>query len=329
MDRGRIAILSHTSDIDGVGSAALLIRRYGVPLRNIFFTEYTDSSVAYATGMIRRLAKKGISLYITDLGVSESREPLFADLVAYVRRKGGRVFWFDHHVWSKKGIDTIAAQCEIAVVGENPYFCAAEITRSMLELDDSYSKAFARIVHFSDFNLKAKEKKTMELVSMYAQSIASYNTLPRKRADAKLRHVAKVIAGGRLHDRTIAKDARRFEALSRKRMDYLLAHLYLGERVAVAFAKEKVNATHACNQIKARSRKEVVVLVDLFNGRGHFRTDSYDISGIARLMRGGGHPHAAGFTVDMRRFAGLRSEKQRLSFVSMIDRQIGKLKPEN
>lgn len=323
-------VLSHASDIDGVGSAALLIRRYAIPLENVFFTEYSDKSMAYAIGRVRRLAAKGITLFITDLGISEQREHVFEDLVSYINKHGGRVLWFDHHVWSANAVRNIASMCEVAVVGESREFCAAEITRAMLGLSDKFALEFTRIVHYSDFNLRPRDRKTGDMVAMYALAIADYNALGTRSAiDGKLRRLASVISKGRLSDSTLEKDAKAFEEISKRRVSFLLSHLYLGKNVAVAFAGEKVNATHTCNQIAAISKKKVVVLVDLFNGRGHLRTGYYDISGIARDMMGGGHPHAAGFTVDMKGYGGLRSERQKQRFVDMIDAQIDRLRPHS
>ena len=99
-----VCVMSHASDIDGVGSAALIRMRYGVPLKRIFFADYSTESLDYVDSKLKPLYGSGITLFITDLGTNESLVAEYRSIIDAVRKGGGRVIWFDHHPWPAQAV---------------------------------------------------------------------------------------------------------------------------------------------------------------------------------------------------------------------------------
>ncbi|MEM3839503.1 MAG: hypothetical protein QXF01_02930, partial [Candidatus Micrarchaeaceae archaeon] len=121
--------LTHATDIDGVGSAALIRIRYGIPLSNMFFTSYSTEALSRVEKDIKKAIKEGTMLIIADLAVNDSTLPYFARIIKFVKEKHGSIFWFDHHPWSKAAEKKLAHMCDIAIFGENSRYCGTEITR--------------------------------------------------------------------------------------------------------------------------------------------------------------------------------------------------------
>ena len=127
--------LTHANDIDGLGSAALLKIAYGMSSENIFFTDYSAEGLSYSIKKLsERIGKRSITLFMTDLGMNDYLIDTYRKIIMKVKRQGGKVFWFDHHVWSPSQIEKIASICDVAIIGENSRYCATEITYRNLVL---------------------------------------------------------------------------------------------------------------------------------------------------------------------------------------------------
>ena len=129
-----IFVISHSSDIDGVGSAALVRAKYGVPSKNMLFTNYSKESVEYVEKQMKGRYTKGMTLFLADLGVNERIIGNFLRIVDNVKKRSGTVIWFDHHPWTKGSVKKLAGRCDVAIVGENKDYCATEITYKELML---------------------------------------------------------------------------------------------------------------------------------------------------------------------------------------------------
>ncbi len=319
-----ICVISHASDIDGVGSAALIRRKYAVPLKRLFFSDYSKSSLEYVDSRLRPLYKSAITLFLADLGTNESLIEGYRHILESVLKGGGKVIWLDHHPWSKRAIDELTPLCELAVVGENERFCATEITYRELGFKDRFTRQFVRLVHYSDFNITPKSSKDYETVGTYALSITSYGILKsRERMTARLRHLADVISSGRLYDKAVRDDAQRFKRLNDRRIDGMVKSMLLYPRAAIGFSSY-VQSTAGCVSLMERSGKEIGIYINTSNMRGHLRCEDGDISRLASALGGGGHPHASGFNVD-KRFGKLRTAAQKRRLADFIQVKIEQL----
>ncbi len=317
-----IFIMSHQSDIDGVGSAALIRMKYEVPLSNIFFTDYSKAGLEYVDKNLSTMYKNGITLFIADLGINDSLIPSYKKIVDHVKKHNGSVVWFDHHPWPESAVKEIASKCDIAIVGENDKFCATEITYRELGFRGKFTKDFVKIVHHSDFNIPPKEKGHRDLVGLYALSITNYNTShSRDMMTKKLRHVVDVISKGEFSDPTIRGDATSFKKLNDSRINLMLKDLITRKNFALGFSKQ-IQSTAGCGAIMDKSGKEISIYINISDQRGHIRSRTTDISLLASALGGGGHPHASGFNIDSNKFGYLRTRKQKEAFADFLEEKM-------
>lgn len=321
-----VFVLSHASDIDGVGSAALIKKKYGIPSSRLFFSDYSKEGLEYVNKGLSSFYKKGITLYICDLGVNDSILASYLKILEGVKRYGGKIYWFDHHPWSERAIKTLAKMCEAAIIGENKRYCATEITYRKLGFNDAFTKKFVRLVHYSDFNITPPSKTDFKTIGYYAISITSYNTTRSWNFITKrLRHIADVISEGRLFDAKIKNDAEKFSRVNEARVKGMLKELEIRKDFAVGFSKH-VQSTYGCMAVIEKSRKPIGIYVNTEIGRGHIRSTDPDITSLARSMGGGGHPRASGFNVSLKKFNSFRAKKDRARFADFVQKKITRLK---
>ena len=314
----RTLTITHATDIDGIGSAALLKMRYGIPDSRQFFTDYSPTGIEYVFEQLRKVHMGGDNLFIADLGLNKGTVRIFSEMIRFIKRNGGHVVWFDHHPWDAESISRVASLCDIAIIGENSRHCATEITHRELGFTDHFTSDFARVVHYSDFNIKPRDKKDRETIGIYALSIAHYNTMSIRRRDAKLHRLAGIISSGRPYDAQVKSDALAFERINNERIEKMVARLHVGKRIAVGFSSE-IQSTQACAAVMKKSGKDIAVYVNLKKGKCHIRSRIADCSALASTLGGGGHPHAAGFDIDMGRFGRLKTEDGKRKLVDYID----------
>lgn len=321
-----IAVLSHNADIDGVGAATLIKIKYNLPSNRLFFSGYNKESILFAEKRMRKFYKKGFTLFITDLSLNDPVIDTWSKIIKTIKAKGGRVYWFDHHPWSKEAIKKVAKECEVAIVGENEKYCATEIARMELGLATPFIDEFTRIVHYSDFNLKPKDARSRNLIKIYALSLTSFTKSKSGESMLKnLRHYADVISGRRFTDEKITNESKRFEKLNNERIKKMLKEVYLvGSKIAVGFA-QGVQSTQGCRALIDATGRDIGIVVDPVAGKGSFRTIKSDISGLAVRLGGGGHPHAAGFEINMKKNP-LDSKVRREKFVQIIQKQATEFK---
>ncbi len=322
---GYVFVMSHASDIDGVGSAALVKRKYALGQDRMFFADYSKESLEYVDSRLEKHYGKGMTLFVADLGVNEGLVGTYKKILAKVASGGGKTYWFDHHPWDAKAIKELVPLCEVAIVGENRLFCATEITRRELGLSDPFSKKFASIVHYSDFNLTPKSSSMKRLIGHYALSITSYSTShSRTYLTSRLRHMADVISAGKLEDRRVELDAERFRKTNEERVRRMVKDLYVRKDVAVGFSKH-VQSTYGCGAVIDASGKKIGIYVNVASGKGHIRSTGPDISGLASSLGGGGHPRAAGFNINSVKFGKFRTQKDRNRFADFMQESVEKL----
>lgn len=317
MDSKNIFSLTHQSDIDGVGSAALIKMRYGIPNKNMFFTDYSTANVIRSKREITKAAKAGAVLIIADLGLNEATKRPMLELINSIIKKEGSVYWFDHHMWSDGWIKDVASRCTAAIVNENAKYCATEIVRNELSLNSVFCKKFAQIVHYSDFNMDLKDKGYVKIIAEYAMCITSYSQIRdySKRND-KLRHVSEIISGGKLSDSIIKKDAAEFDKTNKARIKELVRRrLIIMDNVAVGFQK-RVNSTVVGLEIIKHSGKDIAIYINTDDMHGHIRTNKADCVKLANYFGGGGHPHAAGFAIKRKFTFSKASERRRFAMLA-------------
>ncbi len=315
-----IISLTHATDIDGVGSAALIRIRYGIPVERAFFTDYKVESIEAAGKGIRKFLRKGTMLLVADLAVGSETGKAFFDIVKDVKKDGGHVMWFDHHPWDGPYAKKIAMLCDVAIFGENRKYCGTEITKRELGIDGKFENEFSKIVHYSDFAIRPGSHSIYKTVGYYALSIASYQMLPHEEKIAKLRHMTEVISGKKLLDSRIKADADRFRRMNDRETERMMKDLYLGKNMALGFAGD-IQKTYACMKLIEETGKDLGIYINTRSGRGHMRSVKSDCSLLAAKFNGGGHPHAAGFSPDFKKYDFFKSRDDKKRFLADLERQ--------
>ena len=170
-----VAVITHIADIDGVGSAALVRMRFGMPSGNVFFAAHSADEMREVEKGMRRLYSKGVLLFITDLSLRKETAPFFERIIRNVKKGGGGVVVLDHHAWDGAMVERIATKCDFAAFGENRKMCAAELTRSFLGLEGKFVDEFMDMVHHSDFFILNKDKKRQEIEDQWKLCIDYFN----------------------------------------------------------------------------------------------------------------------------------------------------------
>ncbi len=318
-----VAVLSHIADIDGVGSAALVKMRYRIPLGNIFLTGHDRDEVAECASVIGRMSRKGFTLFITDLNPSADSARIYERLVKRIKGHGGRVVWLDHHVWKQEAIDRIARKCDIAVFGENSEMCATQLVHRFLGLDTRFANEFADMVHYIDLFLPTRNKEYARRSEEYKLSIGHYLMRGSHESQQKrLRHLAAVIASGRFTDSRIHAAAAKFKKLNDERIALVLKSMtHLSRGTMLAFSKQ-VDSTDACHSMLVESGAEVSVLVKTDTGHCSIRSTRVNTVPLANSLGGGGHPHASGFSVDLKKYNFFRTKQERWRFAEVLKKKI-------
>lgn len=321
----KIVSVTHANDIDGIASAALIKMKYGMPSSRIFFTDYSERRVAYVGKSVERIARRerGTVLFLTDLGMNKILIGHYKGMIRSVKRNGGIVIWLDHHIWEDYALKEVAAMCDVAIVGENEKYCATEITYRNLKVYGRFAKKLVELVHYSDFNIKPKNRKTYRLIGIYAMSIMLYNTFePYQKRDKALRHVVDVLLQKKFTDERIVRDARRFDRTNRVKLASMLKNLYkAGDDAYVGFS-ENLQSTQACGAIMDKTGCDIGIYINLAKGTAHLRSREFDTTKLSIPLRGGGHPHASSFPIDMKRFNRFRAENDRKRFVEFMTGRI-------
>ena len=310
--------LTHATDIDGVGSAALIRMKYGIPTERAFLTDYRTETIESAYKGMRGFIKKGTVLIAADLAVGTESGRSFFKIVNAVKRAGGHVMWFDHHPWDGPYAKKIARLCDVVIFGENRKFCGTEITKRELKINGKFENEFAKIVHLSDFAVRPESKRRYAVIGYYALSISLYQMLPYDKRIRKLRHMVEAISGKKLLDARIKADANRFRKMNDRQTKVMLKDLYVGDNIVVGFAGD-IQKTYACMKLIEETGKDIGVYINMRSGRGHMRSVKSDCSLLAAEFNGGGHPHAAGFSPDFRKYDLFKSKDDRRRFLADLE----------
>ncbi len=325
MDRDRIFIITHGNDLDGLGSAALIRRKYYVPLKNVFFLDYGEKKLNYAIEDIVRMSKGKSIVFVADTGMNDRQVSSFKHLILHIKKNGGKVFWFDHHYWKKSQVRDIARICDLAIIGENERACAAEITRAELELKDRFSVMLAKMAHETDFApiLHPYIRNVKNPVEVYGLAFSYYNTIDGiEKQTASLRKVVGMLSSGRFLDKAIVDQAREFESRTKMELSRIERQIYsVNKDFSIGFA-QSINSNIACDRIRKMTNSDVVLYIDTTHNKGHFRSTKANIIGLAASFGGGGHPHSAGFDIDRKKFADFRTDRQRQMFVDKVSKSV-------
>ncbi len=319
--KGKIFVLTHGNDLDGLGSAALITRNLGAKKGDVFYLDYSKERLEYAIGHVLPRMTAGASVFICDTSLNDAHIPLFENFVKAAKKRGGNIFWLDHHYWTKRQVDSVASLCDIAIVGENEYACATEITGLMLHVAGRFDKELMKLAHYTDFNLSAKDKdsRMKRLAKMYSLAFAYYNSFNDvKRLYVSLGRMLSMLDSGKFSNRQIERDAKKFEKINMDRAKDMVKHLFdISDNIALGFSPT-IDSTYACSVITKASGKDIGMYVNTRSMKCHIRSTKADVSLFAVALGGGGHPHAAAFNIKPNGYGNFEKENERKKFAEKI-----------
>lgn len=288
-------VITHAADMDGIGSGALIMRRYGVGSDRIIFTDYGKDEFLRVEKLVKLKFRKGGTLFITDLNAEGDVKETLERIVAHVKSNSGKLFWFDHHKWSEENLKEFGKQCERLVVGGPNGACASEVTAVELGMTgDPFVREFLRIVHISDFNLAPDSPATKGIIGDYVLGISYFRMSGKEFFQKRIAELAEALSKGEILPAFLHEASVEFSIMNEKRLKKMEKTIIKGGVVSVGFSPI-VSTGNACDRIREKTGSDIGCYVNTDADRVHFRSVINDTSILANRFGGGGHAKASGF----------------------------------
>jgi len=297
--------MTHSVDMDGMASAALLVRNLGMPVENTIFINYGGETFEHAMSSLSKIEGSGNILVISDFCLTDLLIKRMEGELQSFRKKGNRILWIDHHPWSTKALRSAKRYCDLLIVGENPYFCGAELVYRLLCKKDKFCDELTRITHLSDFWLRSKSKRDNDLVDKIAFGLKQLRSGSGR--DTALRDFVSELAAGNIDCKIINDAYSKYERKTRPILVEMLSSCSVirvsGIKIGIGFGTV-LAAQEACMAIIERKRCDVGIYIDSKSLHGSIRsvrdeqTWGVDILELAESISGGGHALAAGFSFE-------------------------------
>ncbi len=271
------AIITHT-DLDGVASAALILRAVGNVDKILFAQPHQLHAVL---GKI----PNGSTVYIADLGVNPGTLEKVVNEISRITNSGGSVRWFDHHVWDNDWVSKVKeAGADLAV---DITTCGAGVVAKYFPVSGEGVKELVSATCsidlwlFNDWrgNYLAKyvgHKEGGEWREYVARKLVNFNG----EIDDEVESIAEEAVSREL--RLYSKVVK--EAKVGKAGEYVIAY-YLKPRT------EHVTS-YIGNILLSRHGADIALICR--EGSLSLRSRNVNVREIAKKLGGGGHPAAAG-----------------------------------
>jgi oligoribonuclease NrnB/cAMP/cGMP phosphodiesterase (DHH superfamily) len=319
---GKIFVITHRRDFDGVSSAAQLFRKYGNSVKKVLFANYDDKAFRSAINTLMHERPKDSTVIITDLSAQDHRVEAIKSVLKRLKKSGNRIIWLDHHPWSWYALSNIAELADFVVAGENKDQCASELVFTELCSDDKVCRRLSELAHITDFNLLPRTVSEDAMLRKIS-SVITYLDTESKSAYAKMVRVTKEVSGGRLNGKQTNSAYMEYKASERENMKALKATMCaLASRkfkIGIAFA-DNLQTNFASSKISELTGSKIQIFVTTKDGSAHVRSFyGIDCSMLSKALGGNGHPQASGFQVSKARFSNF-SKLGRLRYAEMVRR---------
>ncbi len=289
----KIYNLSHMSDFDGIGSAAVIMHYTRMPKENLNFGVYTKESIKGVKEWTDKIGFSGSVFIISDMPPQKEYIDEIASLLESIKQRNNLVFWIDHHPWEENDYKAISKYLDFAIYGEKNV-CAAEILYSILSKHSDSGKAIAETAHKTDFNIIKEEDREMLYMLSHTITYMEYN----KDLNG-LREMARLISNCEFAAPLIKDNYAKYKAESEKNLEILRSNMKRYEigkyAIGIGYSKN-IQSTQACIFIASQLKTEISIMVDTESRKMKLRSpdNKLDCSVIAKAFRGGGHRYAAG-----------------------------------
>ncbi len=270
-------IVTHT-DLDGVASAALILRAVG-DVDRIMFAQ------PHQTHAVLGKVPNGAEVYVSDLGINE---PTLDKVTAQVRRitsSGGRVRWFDHHVWDDEWVEALNASG--AEVHVDTSTCGAGVVAKYFPVRGEGVEELVSATCSIDLWL---------FNDWRGNFLARYVGL--KGGSEWREHVARELSNfkGEFSNEIIVKVSEAFDhelKLYSKVVKEAKVLKVKGLKLVYYFKKDEEHVTSYIGNIML-SRYDADIALICKQGSVSLRSREFNVRELAKRLNGGGHPRAAG-----------------------------------
>ncbi len=274
-------IVTHT-DLDGVASAALVMKA----LRDVDKVMFAQPhQVPAVLGKVRN----GTELYITDLGLNPSTLERVRREVERIIKSGGRVRWFDHHVWDPSWV--VSLQEVGAEVNVDTSTCAAGVVRKYFPVEGKGVDALVSATCSIDLWIfdDWRGNYLVRYVSL-KEGRKWREEVVRKLSNFRGELTEEVL---RAAEEVINKELRLYSKVVRE--GKVLNHE--GLRIAYYFKRNDEHATsYIGNLMLSRFNADIAVICK--PNSVSLRSKGFNVRELAKALGGGGHPRASGAKLD-------------------------------
>ncbi len=280
------AVFTHSRALDGVASAAILARYLEGQGREVkvdfidYVTQYED---------LDRMRTLGdTDIYIADFAFDDAEQYAVFD---EIEANGNRVaYWNDHHPHKDGVNEAITRYAEIADLrGPRPH-CGAEIAQQRYLPNDTVARELAELAHDNDF-----WERNIENANKLADVIAS--GYDKNKLVSYLKHGETW--NPELEQAWKAYDTKRNDAYDRLSEKAEVTEYGMTSCV-ISLADEMLATSDAGDYLLNKYDTEMSITL-YRDGRMAFRRaegGTVDLTEVARMFGGGGHPYAAGAHFD-------------------------------
>ena len=270
-------LITHT-DLDGIASAALIWRAVGEPGKIYFIQPYQLGSV------LDKVPNRAV-VYISDLGINAETYGKIVENVRRIIASGGKIRWFDHHVWDKRWVN------ELNNLGADVYVntstCAAGVVMKYLPVNGEGVEDLVTAACSVDLWLFNDWRGNF--LARYVGCKGGW----RWRAEAV--KLLKDFRGELSHD-IIEKVSNVFDkelrVYSKVVREAGIKHID-GVRLAYYFKNNDEHVTSFIGNLMLNRFSADVALICKYKSVS-LRSKSFNVREISKALGGGGHPQAAG-----------------------------------
>lgn len=292
-----IVFIAHRTDFDGIASGALIARYhllYEPSQMLIFLKDYGDGADILEESLFGLSPER---LYIADLSTSFKH---LNEVLGRLRKvKAKKVFWFDHHpTGTLDKVERVGVECDIRVGAPSTTSIIFDRLYNKRGIEDEVASAITRLAVETD-TWKFESPETKDVIDL----VAFYNYIDRGNPlTPHLKSYMLYLAGLKqpkllgewhivhieLYHKKIAKQKKLIE---RTVSTFDLS----GLKVAIAFAPSLFSSSQAAEMLLDLTGAQIAIIVkEEGTGSVRRRGTDVDVSKIAKVFGGGGHPYAAG-----------------------------------
>ncbi|PVU76688.1 DHH family phosphoesterase [Acidianus hospitalis] len=290
------------NDFDGTASVAVYARAVKSLPKNVWFTEPTK-----VHNLLSKLEPRGVyNVMIADLGLNESTFDKIVESCKKLIDQGVKIQWFDHHVWKEEWKSKLS---EIGVeVHHDTSTCGAGVVHKVMNPDDEFSSKLASADCSVDIWLH--NDPMGEKLRRIVESNKDYGW-KKKLIETFYNGILWNEEFQKILEDQVDQELKGYQKLPK----YYRVIEVNGVKVVVAIRwKGPPDISYAAQYLMTRTGAKVFVSA---NGKAiSFRSSTINVRLFAAKLGGGGHPLAAGASLE-------------IPLIYRILRRIGIISPAN